>query len=73
MKIAVIRSVFSAMMTMAVSGAVFSELPVKPKRLGVQRGDVIKSVNGIPFTNMGDIANSINSLCAAWSIRRPRT
>ena len=32
------------------------------KRLGVQRGDVIKSVNGIPFTNMGDIANSINSL-----------
>ncbi len=32
------------------------------KRLGVQKGDVIKSVNGIPFTNMGDIANSINSL-----------
>ena len=32
------------------------------KRLGVQRGDVIKSVNGIPFTNMSDIANSINSL-----------
>ena len=32
------------------------------KRLGVKRGDVIKSVNGIPFTNMGDIANSINSL-----------
>ena len=32
------------------------------KRLGVQRGDVIKSVNGIPFTNMGDIANSITSL-----------
>ena len=32
------------------------------KRLGVQRGDVVKSVNGIPFTNMGDIANSINSL-----------
>ncbi len=32
------------------------------KRLGVQRGDVIKSINGIPFTNMGDIANSINSL-----------
>ena len=32
------------------------------KRLGVQRGDVIRSVNGIPFTNMGDIANSINSL-----------
>ena len=35
------------------------------KRLGVQRGDVIKSVNGIPFTNMGDIANSINSLMNA--------
>ena len=32
------------------------------KRLGVQRGDVIKSVNGIPFTNMEDIANSISSL-----------
>ena len=32
------------------------------KRLGVKRGDVIRSVNGIPFTNMGDIANSINSL-----------
>jgi len=32
------------------------------RRLGVQRGDVIKSVNGIPFTNMGDIANSLNSL-----------
>ena len=32
------------------------------KRLGVQRGDVIRSVNGIPFTNMGDIANSITSL-----------
>ncbi len=32
------------------------------KRLGVQKGDVIKSVNGIPFTNMGDIANSISSL-----------
>ena len=28
----------------------------------MQKGDVIKSVNGIPFTNMGDIANSINSL-----------
>ena len=32
------------------------------KQLGVQKGDVIRSVNGIPFTNMGDIANSINSL-----------
>lgn len=32
------------------------------KRLGVRRGDIIRSVNGIPFTNMGDIANSINSL-----------
>ncbi len=35
------------------------------KRLGVKRGDVVKSVNGIPFTNMGDIANSINSLMNA--------
>ncbi len=35
------------------------------KRLGIQRGDVIKSVNGIPFTNMGDIANSISSLMAS--------
>ena len=32
------------------------------KKLGVQKGDIIRSVNGIPFTNMGDIANSINSL-----------
>lgn len=32
------------------------------KQLGVQKGDVIKAVNGIPFSNMGDIANSINSL-----------
>ena len=32
------------------------------KQLGVQKGDVIKAINGIPFTNMGDIANSINSL-----------
>lgn len=32
------------------------------KQLGVQKGDVIKAVNGIPFTNMADIANSINSL-----------
>lgn len=32
------------------------------KQLGVQKGDVIKSVNGIPFNNMADIANSINSL-----------
>ena len=32
------------------------------KKLGVRKGDVIRSVNGIPFTNMGDIANSINSL-----------
>lgn len=35
------------------------------KRLGVQRGDIIRSVNGIPFTNMGDIANSINSLMSS--------
>lgn len=32
------------------------------KKLGVQRGDIIKSINGIPFNNMADIANSINSL-----------
>ena len=32
------------------------------KKLGVQKGDVIKAINGIAFTNMGDIANSINSL-----------
>lgn len=32
------------------------------KKLGVKRGDVIKSINGIPFNNMADIANSINSL-----------
>lgn len=32
------------------------------KQLGVQKGDVIKGVNGIPFSNMADIANSINSL-----------
>lgn len=32
------------------------------KQLGVQKGDVIKSINGIPFNNMADIANSINSL-----------
>ena len=32
------------------------------RTLGVRKGDVIRSVNGIPFTNMGDIANSISSL-----------
>lgn len=32
------------------------------KKLGVQKGDVIKSINGIAFNNMADIANSINSL-----------
>lgn len=32
------------------------------KQLGVQKGDVIRSINGIPFKNMADIANSINSL-----------
>ncbi|MBR1673034.1 MAG: hypothetical protein IJ702_08905 [Fretibacterium sp.] len=32
------------------------------KQLGVQKGDIIKGVNGIPFSNMADIANSINSL-----------
>ncbi|NLL36347.1 MAG: hypothetical protein GX256_02350 [Fretibacterium sp.] len=31
-------------------------------RLGVREGDVVKGINGIPFRNMADIANSINSL-----------
>jgi hypothetical protein len=31
-------------------------------KLGVQKGDVLKSVNGIPMKNMGDITNAINSL-----------
>jgi hypothetical protein len=31
-------------------------------KLGVQKGDVMKSVNGIPMKNMGDITNAINSL-----------
>ncbi|MCL2767383.1 MAG: PDZ domain-containing protein [Synergistaceae bacterium] len=31
-------------------------------KLGVAKNDVIKSVNGIPIKNMGDIANAINSL-----------
>jgi hypothetical protein len=35
------------------------------KKLGVKKGDVIKSVNGIPFTNMADIANSITSLMSS--------
>ena len=30
--------------------------------LGVEKGDVIRSVNGIPIQNMGDISNAINSL-----------
>lgn len=30
--------------------------------LGVRPGDVIQGVNGIPITNMGDVANAINSL-----------
>lgn len=30
--------------------------------LGVQKGDVVKSVNGIVIRNMGDVANAINSL-----------
>src|SRR6056297_3619844 len=32
------------------------------KELGVQKGDIVRSVNGIPMTNMGDISNAINSL-----------
>ena len=35
------------------------------RKLGVKKGDVIKAVNGIPFTNMGDIANSISSLMSS--------
>ena len=31
-------------------------------QLGVQKGDVIRSINGIPFRNMADITNSMNSL-----------
>ena len=31
-------------------------------KLGVQKGDVIKSLNGIPLKNMGDITNAINLL-----------
>ncbi|GHV39727.1 hypothetical protein FACS1894187_20020 [Synergistales bacterium] len=31
-------------------------------QLGVQKGDVISSINGIPLRNMIDITNSINSL-----------
>jgi len=31
-------------------------------KLGVARNDVLKSVNGIPMKNMGDITNAINSL-----------
>jgi type II secretory pathway component PulC len=31
-------------------------------QLGVQKDDVIRSINGIPFRNMTDITNSINSL-----------
>lgn len=31
-------------------------------QLGVQKGDVIRAINGIPFRNMADITNSMNSL-----------
>ena len=31
-------------------------------KLGVVKGDVLKSVNGIPMKNMGDITNAVNSL-----------
>ena len=30
--------------------------------LGVQKGDVVQSVNGVQIRNMGDIVNVINSL-----------
>ncbi|MCF4150753.1 PDZ domain-containing protein [Dethiosulfovibrio sp. F2B] len=32
------------------------------KELGVQKGDIVKSVNGVVIRNMGDVANAINSL-----------
>ena len=32
------------------------------KELGVEKGDVVKSVNGVVIRNMGDVANAINSL-----------
>ncbi|PIE54860.1 MAG: hypothetical protein CSA35_04395 [Dethiosulfovibrio peptidovorans] len=32
------------------------------KELGVSKGDVVKSVNGVVIRNMGDVANAINSL-----------
>lgn len=32
------------------------------KELGVKKGDIVKSVNGVVIRNMGDIANAINSL-----------
>ena len=31
-------------------------------KLGVVKGDVLQSVNGIPMKNMGDITNAVNSL-----------
>ena len=31
-------------------------------KLGVQKGDVLQSINGIPIKNMGDITNAISSL-----------
>jgi type II secretory pathway component PulC len=34
-------------------------------KLGLQKGDVVHSINGIAFKNAGDIANSINSLISS--------
>lgn len=32
------------------------------KSLGMERGDVVQAVNGVPIRNMGDVSNVINSL-----------
>lgn len=32
------------------------------KELGVEKGDIVRSVNGVVIRNMGDVANAINSL-----------
>ncbi|MDR1875472.1 MAG: hypothetical protein LBQ90_10740, partial [Synergistaceae bacterium] len=34
-------------------------------QLGVRKGDLIRSINGIPFRNMADITNSMNSLMSS--------
>lgn len=32
------------------------------RELGVSKGDIVQSINGVPINNMGDISNAINSL-----------